>query len=255
MKQKEFITQLEEVKWKIQMLRFECKDKSVDDTFYKLREALESFKVELLEDGTLRIHYDNSIMGVGGNYKPENQSVVLPLMILYTKFSYSMLRAGEYIPDDIYSKACAQKEILGEAIREICIQDFEECVITSSKVKQFKRFLKWVRPQLYHIAGSINEYSERVVTEDAEKLKDIREIYEDFKIGYRYIYFYDEIAKEKVKIPIESPEAAYAVMIMYARAYNVTMPWLKEYCPTGEWCPLVPWNVLNKFRMLLEDLF
>ena len=122
-------------------------------------------------------------------------------------------------------------------------------------MKQIKVFIKDAITQLYHCAGPIGEFSTKVVLEDAEKLKNIRAIYESFKIGKKYVYFYDEILKREVKINIDSKEFAYAVMMLYAVAYSETILWLKEYDPSGQWCPLVEWKVIQDFRMLLGDIF
>ena len=202
--------------------------------FSKISETLEYFHVSFLEEkNCLDIDYENSIIPLGGFYPLEEQIVVLPLLLLYTNFSCYTLQSQKYVSEEIYENLCIEKQNLGNAIRKMCICNFKKRIITPTKVQKIKDFLSWAKPQLYHIAGKIGEYSEEIIPKEAEMLKEIREVYESFQIDDNSIDFYDEILKKTIKISIDSSQTGYAIAMLFCEAYTISIPWLKQYSPNG----------------------
>ena len=218
---------------------------------FAIQEEITSFKMQKTEED-LYIYYNSACIGV---YNLNKQEIVYPFMMLYTNVLYKMNKAKVCCEISDIEELQKQIDSLGAIIHEVCNAEFEDFIISSQNVKQIKVFIKEAVAQLYHCAGPIGEFSTKVVPEDAEKLKNIREIYESLKVGRKYVYFYDEILKKVVKINIDSKEIAYAIMMLYARAYSETIIWLKEYDPSEQWCPLVAWKVIKDFEMLLRTIF
>lgn len=258
MSNEEFLRVLEEVSKSITTIMLKCHYKEHEKrrkSLRKISEAIDFFHFKVTPTGILDVYYDNYILSIGGRYKQEDQRVVLPLMILYTNISYSVLKAKKNVTKQTYEKLCVEKQKIGNAIRQMCVKEFQDCVVTKRNLKNVANFLKWSIPQLYHCIGEIGEYSERVEPKDARKLSKIRATYKSFKVGTKYVYYHDEITEEDRKIPIDSPETAYAVCMLFCECYTTSLIWLKEYDPSGQWCPIVPWNIINKFTGMMCKLF
>lgn len=221
----------------------------------KIAEEMEMFNFYNLADGTVEIYYMNSIQSIHGLYKEGEQAIVFPLIIFYTNISYYIMSAKEYATKNVYEILCKEKQKMEQEIREMCMQQFEKCVITPIKCKRMNNFVKRAISQLYHCIDFNGGYSTKVIEKDAEELKEIRKVYETFKVGRKYIYFYDSILKENVKILIDSPDSAYAISILFCDVYITSVLWLKEYDPTEQWCPIVPWKLIIDFRALLSNLY
>ncbi len=189
-----------------------------------------------------------------GYYKIEEQEIVLPLMIFYTNISYNVLQAKPYITKKEYEKLCIEKQKIGEAIRKMCVHEFSKMIVTRGKLKIIAKFLKWSIPQLYHCRGEIGEYSEEFDLQEARSLTKIRTIYKSFKVGTKWVYYHDEILGVDRKIPIDSAETAYAVSMLFCQSYVASIIWLKKYAPSGQWCPLVPWKIIQEFNMEILKL-
>ena len=217
---------------------------------FSIQEEITSFKIQELHED-LYIYYSSGCMG---KYNLSKQEIVYPFMMLYTNVLYKMNRAKVYVEVAEYEELQKQIDSLGVIIHEVCNVKFEDDIINTEKVKQIKVFIKDAIAQLYHYAGPIGEFSTKVVLEDAEKLKNIRAIYESFKIGKKYVYFYDEILKREVKIKLDSKKVVYAIMILYARAYSETIILVEECEKRKQW-PLRAWNVIKDFEMLLRPIF
>lgn len=251
-----FLRVLEDVQKSIDKIMGKYQDTKRWKSLNEVMEAIEFFRVRITKDGSLDIYYDNEIFSVVGYFKPEEQKIVAPLMSLYTNISYYVLKAKSHVTKRTYEKLCVEKQKMGVAIREICVQDFTDCVITKEKVKYVKSFLEWAIPQLYHCVEENEErYSERFELEDARKLKKIREVYKSFRVGRKYVYYYDEIISKNKKIPIDSPEVAYAISMLFCESYAVSVNWLNKNAETGYWEFYVPEKIISRFQYLLSIIY
>lgn len=133
-------------------------------------------------------------------------------MTLYTGFIYRMMQAKPYVTRNMYEKLYEQKRRLGQTIRIMCTTGYTDSVITRRQCRIFKEFFIKAVNQLHHCVEEIEEYSTEIIPEDSKRLKSIRKIYESFKIERKYVYFYDEILKENIRISIDSPDLCYAII-------------------------------------------
>ena len=141
---------------------------------FSIEEEITSFKIQELH-GDLYIYYSTGCMG---EYNLRKKEIVYPFMLLYANVLCKMRRAKVYVEVAEYEELQKQIDSLGVIIHEVCNVKFEDDIINTEKVKQIKVFIKNAITQLYHCAGPIGEFSTKVVPEDAEKLKNIREIYD-----------------------------------------------------------------------------
>ncbi len=258
MTNEELIEELEEVERNIQRINGEYKDTEKWYRVRKIQRELEYFDVTITKNNELNIYYDCSrLFGMHIITRVDEQLIVCPMMTLYTIVSYRIQKAKKYCRKEMYNKLQKERQQLGNIVREVCTQEFaqSDCIITRADLKKLKRFIQCAEPQLYHCVGEIGEVSTEVVPSDADKLQKIREIYQSFKIGTKYVCYYDEIMEEEVKISIDSTDNAYAIMAFLSAVYLETIAWLKEYEPSGQWCPIVPWKLLQELRMIIGEMF
>lgn len=258
MTNEELIKGLEKVERNINQIKGQYEDTKRWRSVYKIQQELEFFHITITENHELDIYYcSNSISGMHIISKINEQIIVYPLMILYASVLYRVRNAKKHCKKRMYSKLLKEKEYLGNIVREVCTQAFEEsnCIITKGYLNVMRKFLNSAVPQLNHYAGEIGEVSTKVVPSEADKLNKIRSIYKSFKVGTKYVYFYDEILDKETKIPIDSTDTAYAIMIFFSEAYTESIMWLKEYDPLGQWCLLVPWKLIQELRYIIERRF
>lgn len=258
MKNEEFLRIVEETKRNLFVMQGDFRGYLEKKEKYraigKIIDAIEFFHLEI-RDNSWNIYYDNYIVAMAVIYQKNDQRLVFPLMILYTNISYYTLRAKPFVSKNTYERLCGEKKKIGEAIRQICYFDFENVIFNKEKHEKIKKFIEFSIRRLYHCIENIGEYSTEVVEEDAKKLEKIRRIYQSFQIKNEVIVFYDEILGKRVKIATDSPQSAYAVSMLFCRAYVGTVSWLKKQYPSGQWCPVVPWSVLEDFRVMLEKMY
>ncbi len=254
MSNEEFLLVLEEVKGKIATIGRRCRGEKQLTAVFKIEDEIDSFQFQIGQ-GYVEIYYDNKNIPIVKRYTAKEQGIVFPLMLLYTNVAYYVLQAKSHLTKRIYELICAEKQKLGEAIRKICMQDFEECVITKEKVEKLKAYVNWVIPQLHHCSGEMDEYSERFDLQDSRKLKKVRGVYRSFMVDTKHIYYHDEIMGEDMKILVNSPMTAYVVSMLFCESYITSITWLKKYEPTRQWCLLVPWNIITTFQELITKLY
>lgn len=252
----EFLRLLEEVKENLRIIEGGYKDTKKWKKLNKITSEVDYFNFRILQDGTIDIYYDSdNMLSMIGYFQLEDQKIVLPLMSFYTNISCKILDAKLYINKKEYERLCVEKQKIGEAVRKMCVREFSEIVVTKEKLKRIKRVLEWSIPQLYHCIGKIGEYSEEFNLQSARKLSKIRSIYQSFKVGTKWVYYYDEILGTNRKIPIDGAETAYAVSMLFCTSYTTSIIWLKKYYPSGQWCPVVPWNILQRFAEEIYELY
>lgn len=258
MKNEEFLRILERTEQNLFMMteefQWNTEGKNSHRAISKIIGEIDLFHLETKND-IWDIYYDNSILGIIDIYRENDQRLVIPLMILYTNIFYYIRKAKQFVSKSTYERLSAEKKKLGKAIRKACCFDFEDVVFTKEKYEKIKSFIEFSISRLYHCIEDIGECSTIVVEKDAKKLKRIRNIYQSFQIEDQSIIFYDEILRKRVKISMNSSQGAYAITMLFCRAYVETVPWLKKNYPNGQWCPVVPWDVLQRFRMLLEKMY
>lgn len=258
MKNEEFLRILEETEQNLFMIAEEfqghIEGRDSHRAISKIIGEIDFFHLET-RNNIWDIYYDNNILGIAGIYRENDQRLVFPLMLFYTNIFYYTLKAKQFVSKSTYERLSTERKKLGKAIREACCFDFEDIVFTKEKYEKIKSFIEFSISRLYHCVEDIGECSIRVVEKDAKKLKKIRDIYQSFRIGDEFIIFYDEILRKNVKILMNSSQGAYAITMLFCKVYVETVLWLKKYYPDGQWCPVVPWDVLQRFRMLLQSMY
>ena len=219
----------------------------------KLLGELEYFHIESDKKDYFEIYYENRIIGYQGYVSRNDSNIIYPLMLLYTNVVYRMQELKPYVTSEMYKELCKEKVRLGEAIRTICTTELYSK--EPPQVYLVKHFIERAEKQLHHCVGKIGEYSEEVCLEDSERLREIRKIYESFKIGEKYVSFYDEILRRNTRISLNSPSFNYAVMLLFSRVYGKTVQWLWKNYPDGQWCPISPWKVIKEFEALHWKMF
>lgn len=256
MSNEEFLRVLDEVQESIDKINGGYKDTKKWKSLNKVLEAIESFELKITRDETWNIYYDNNIFSVMGPFNPKDQKIVAPLMSLYTNITYYTMQAKAHVTKQTYAKLCLEKQKLGLAIREICVQEFQECIITKAKLEKVKLFLEWAVPQLYHCIEENGEgYSERFDLKDARKLTKIREVYKSFRVEGKYVYYHDEILGVNKKILIDSSEVAYAISMLFCESYVVSVTWLNKNAEAGCWEFYIPDKIIARFQYLLSVLY
>lgn len=197
------------------------------------------------KDGQINIYYDNNRLPFMGSFK-ESEVIILTMMVLYTDFSYKILKSEKYVPEAVFDEFMTARIHLAKIIEEICMSIDVKKLTSESNLKMLKAFLRRNKQRLYI-------YSKSAKPERAEGISKIREVYQNFKIRGEYIYFYDMLSETKRKLRMENCYT-FALTNFYANAYLKTVIWLQEIDPSGSWCFCVPWNVLQELRMVLEDM-
>ena len=219
----------------------------------KLAEELEYFHIESDKRDYFKIHYENSIIGYQGCVSRKDPNIIYPLMLLYTNVAYRMQQLKPYVASNMYQALYKEKARLGKAIRTMCTTEIQSTM--PLQVSLVEKFVQRAIKQLHHCVGKIGEYSEEVYPEDSERLRQIRKIYESFKIGEEYVSFYDEILRRNTRISLNSPSFNYAVMLLFSRVYGKSLLWLWKNYPSGHWCPISPWKVIGEFESIHWKMF
>lgn len=253
MTNQEFIWKIADIRKNIRDMNGDFKETERWHKVSKLSEELEYFHIESDKKKYFRIHYGNNIMSYHGYVSRNDSNIIYPLMLLYTNVVYRMQVLKTCVTSEMYKELCKEKVRLGTAIRTICTTELYSTELT--QVYLVERFIERAVKQLHHCVGKIGEYSEEVCPEDSEKLRKIRKIYESFRIDKGYVWFYDEILRRNTRISLNSPSFNYAVMILFSRVYGKTIRWLWKNYPSGQWCPISPWKVIQEFEALHWKMF
>lgn len=193
-----------------------------------------SFKISEDEEGvffTIDIEEGPINFDTKNYLKRSQQQTVFVLVMVYLTLKYRFNKIVSLKP----------KEISDEIVEKI-----DEILEDVSKIKLDKRkhLKKW---QVIEIVRGFNaglqdpEWGVRLKNEEIDDI--YRNIYvEDDK----YVVYKDYRTGLIKKIPIDSPEIAYAVSQTYAELYIKTIPFLKERSKGGQWCPLREWQIINE---------
>ncbi len=254
MTNQEFIREVVEVSKNIRNINGKFEETKRWHKVSKLSEELEYFHIQSDEKDCFEIYYENNIVGYHGYVSRKYQNIIYPLMLLYTNVVYRMRQLKPYASLDMYKALYNEKTRLGKAIRTMCTNSELQNTVPL-QVSLVEQFIQRAVKQLHHCVGKIGEYSEELYPEDSEKLRQIRKMYESFKIGEGYVSFYDEILRRNTRIPINSPSFNYAVMLLFSRVYGKTLLWLWKNYPSGQWCPISPWKVIREFESIHWKMF
>ncbi len=254
MTNQEFIREVVDVSKNIRDINGEFEETKRWCKVSKLSEELEYFQIQSNESDYFEIYYENNIIGYQGYVSRKDPNIIYPLMLLYTNVAYRMRQLRPYADSDMYKALYKQKARLGKAIRTMCTNEEIQNTVPL-QVPLVEQFIQRAVKQLHHCVGKIGEYSEEVYPEDSERLKQIRKMYESFKIGEEYVSFYDEILRRNTRISLHSPSFNYAVMLLFSRVYGKSLLWLWKNYPSGHWCPISPWKVIQESEALHWKIF
>lgn len=221
------------------------RDKNVANSVGKILGTVGDLQMDE-KDGQIDIYYENNLFPFAGTFK-EREIIILAMMILYTDFSYKVLKSEKYVSEAVFDEFMTARIHLAKIVEEICMSIDVKELTSENNLKMLKEFLRRNKQRLYICGKSAKP-------ERAEGISRIREVYQNFKIRGEYIYFYDILSETKQKIRIEYGYT-FALTNLYANAYLTTVIWLQEIDPSGQWCFCVPWNVLQDLRMVLENMF
>ena len=242
----EIMERINEVKEEVNAVKERhIRDKNVANSVGKILGTVGQLQMDE-KDGQINIYYDNKRFPFAGTFK-EREIIILAMMILYTDFSYKVLKSEKYVSEAVFDEFMTARIYLAKIVEEICMSIDVKELTSENNLKMLKEFLRRNKQRLYICGKSAKP-------ERAEGIVGIREVYQNFKIRGEYIYFYDILSETKQKIRIEYGYT-FALTNLYANAYLTTVIWLQEIDPSGQWCFCVPWNVLQDLRMVLENMF
>lgn len=252
----EFIKELTNIESNIRKINGNWEKTNRWEAVSRIESELSSFRMTVIREDYVYISYENYISSMGGYFQRNDAKLICLLMILYTNVLYYTVKAKGFVNTTMYNDLCKEKARLGKSIYQMCTTGYEDKdgSLSKNQCNVIKKFIDDSIPQLHHCTGPIGEYSIKVIPEDSERLKEIRDIYESFKIKRKYAYFYDEILNENKKVPINSVEFIYAIMMFFSQVYVESIIWLKKYDPTKMWCPITVWKIIKELRELLINI-
>ncbi len=223
---------------------------------YKILEEIESFQFSILEDGKVRIYYDNAISSMIILVEENEELYVFAIMILYTNLSYQIKKASRKTKSKETKKQLEKwNNKLARIIRKLATKN----IIPRKKEEEFcnkvQKLMEVACSGLHHKVDQIGKISNDFNLKESKELKSIRSIYEKVNFQRDEMTYYDYPIKRYETIQYTDSKFLYAILNIYAEAYIKTIFWLKKEDPMGQWCPLTPWQVLQSYKMLLENYF
>lgn len=223
---------------------------------YKILEEIDMFYFSILANGKVEIYYDNPISPMRILVEENEGLYVFAIMILYTNLSYKIGKASRKTKSKETKKQLERwSNKLARKVRKLMTKNIIPKTDEEQLYTKVQRLTEVACAGLHHKVDQIGEISNDFNQKESKELKPIRSVYEKVNFQKNEMTYYDYAIKKYETIQYTDSKFLYAVLNIYAKAYVRTILWLKEEDPIGQWCPLTPWQVLQSYRMLLENYF
>ena len=237
----------------------------VDEDFriFEILQQLEYFHIDTEPDskGMIGIYYGYGQFPMGGRFQEDEMLYALIILNFYCDFYYKCKKVIRRIRKRTYSeKINSSLHTLGMTIRKQALNDIKinEKFRTKHFCKAFKNFIHVATRALGHKYDQIG-YKHLTDTFDAEEaleLEHIRKIYEKISFKDNTITYFDYITKTFKTFGInDTVEMQYMFMNLYTKAYMESVLWLKKEDSSGQWCPMTPWQLIRKLKMMISQYF
>lgn len=228
-----------------------------DKRIYEIIDVISSFDIKPV-NRKIWGRFENSIMA-GGYFEGNEMLYALFLLSFFFQFYYKCRKVATKIQQPEYEQAIttlARK--LGMTLREqatrniIPYSDFQ----TEKFYEEFKSLISVAVRALGHKYDEIGHLTDCYKPQEADELKHIRAIYETISFQGETIKYYDYIGEVYRFVNIyDTVEIQYMVMNLYAKVYAESVLWLKKEDPSGQWCPVTPWQMIVRFKIFIPKYF
>jgi len=202
----------------------------------KINNLVEEIELFHINQEEFSVYYDNIIMPM--EVRVLDYEIVCPVMIFYTNFCRRILETKCCVTVEEYELILEQKEQVEKAVYGMCSKEFESTAVTVEKLKKIAGVLRNGKMQLKLQQSSNSE---------CVKFQNVMTQYEKFKIGKKYVYYYDAIVGKDEKCEISSTKVTYAVWMSFYNIYIATLQYVFRF-PDAEWEFFVPWNAYMRLR-------
>lgn len=212
-------------------------------------------------EGMIEFRCEHGIIPIGRRFKENEMLYAFAIMSFYGILYYKCKKIIRRIRKKEYSlKINSLLLDMGRLIRQQALYNVKpnEKFETERFYKEFKDFIHIAIKALGHKYDQIGyrHLTDAYDAEEAEELKHIRAIYEKISFNDNKITYFDYIAKKSKTFCTEKTvEMQYMVLNLYAKAYTESVLWLKKEDPTGQWCPVTPWQLIRKLDVMIPDYF
>ena len=220
-------------------------------SFFYLDENLDS-------EGMVHIRHDNNMFPIIGHVKEKSMEYAFIILTLYGRLYYKTRKVIFKLPkmedkEKVYDllldigKVIRRQSLLGVKRNKLKCEEF---------YKDFQEFISMAVMTLGHEYDEIDHLTVRYSPKSAEKLKNIREVYESISFEGGKIKYFDYIEESFQIIPHNNAVLLqYMIMNLYIKAYAESVLWLEANKPAIQWCPTTPWQVLQKLEMIIYGYF
>lgn len=230
-----------------------------DERVWKIVEVLDFFYISEKKNGMIDIYFTSGSIPIVGLFKEDDMLYAFVLMDFYCTLYYKCKKIIRRIRKKEYRIKIDELLFnMGKLIRKQVLYNIKsnENFQGEQFYKEFKKFIDITIKALGHIVDDIGDLTSTYNPVKANKLKNIRNIYEKVRFQDDTITYIDCITKNSQTACIhDTVKFQYAVMSIYVKAYTESILWLKKYDSSGQWCPLTPWQTILNFKMLIETYF
>ena len=237
----------------------------VDEDFriHEIVRQLDYFHLNtrLDEEGMIEFRCEHGVIPIGERVKENEMIYALVIMSFYGILYYKCKKIIRRIRKKEYTRRIDSLLLnMGKVIRRQALDDVKpnEKFETERFYKEFENFIHVAIKALGHKYDQIGyrHLTDVYDAEEAKELKHIRAIYEKVYFKDNTITYFDYITKTSKNFCIDNTvEMQYMVLNLYAKAYTESVLWLKKEDPTGQWCPVTPWQLIRKLDVMIPDYF
>lgn len=226
----------------------------------KFYDGYEEGKLLGYENGVELEECENITIGVAGYFKYNEAILVYALLSNYGKIYYQIANVCEKNQvSDATVKMKKYIKNIGQAISEKALADELEMVKNfncEEFCEEFEKLIILGTKALHHKNDEIGEITFGFNEEASKELKEIRDLYEQVRFFDNKIVFYNCITERYEEVSkYDSKQLQYMAMCVFIDIYTKTILWLKKEDPSEMWCPKVPWQLLEEYRLLLDKNF
>lgn len=199
-------------------------------------------------------------LGIAGYFKYNEAILVYALLSDYGRIYYRAKKLCKEInKSEITEEFEKHIQRIGKSIREKALSEELEKVKNFNCEKfcdEFQQLITLGIKALYHKNDKIGKITFKINPKEGKELKEIRRIYEQLKFFEDKIVFYDCIMEQYAEVPKnDSRKLQYMACCVFIDIYTSSILWLRKEDPSQQWCPKVPWQLLEAYRMLLDKFF
>lgn len=231
-----------------------------DERILEIVEELNSFYVCEVNSkkNCINIHFSSGVIPIGGVFDTKEMLYAFVLMDFYCSLYYKCRKIVRRVRKKEFRLEIDSILLeLGMLIKNqsLCVKPNKKIDIEQFS-KEFEEFVNISIKALGHTVDQIGHLTSTFNEEEAKCLKKVRETYEKICFKGNVITYTDCISKKSKTISnSDAVEVQYMAMNVFVKAYTESILWLKKYDPSGQWCPITPWQTILRFSLLLQEHF